>query len=69
MRGDTVQMQMIRRYARVLREKQSEFRGPRIGAREVRMAREAAQTARDAAESTVRGAVGAVRAERASPER
>jgi hypothetical protein len=37
MPADTVQMQMIRRYARILREQQAQYRGPRIGARERRV--------------------------------
>jgi hypothetical protein len=38
MPADSVQMNLIRRYARVLREQQTEFRGPRIGARAARRA-------------------------------
>ncbi|MCW2968719.1 MAG: hypothetical protein JWM71_2491, partial [Solirubrobacteraceae bacterium] len=55
--GDTVQMQMIRRYARVLREQQAQFRGPRIGARELRAARGAGKAARGVAESAARTAI------------
>lgn len=40
MAGETVQMQMIRRYARLLREAQAEYRGPRVGARERRVPRD-----------------------------
>jgi hypothetical protein len=61
MMGDTVQMQMIRRYARILREQQPPIRGRRIGARERRLARERVVAARDAADSTVRGALHAIR--------
>jgi len=42
MPSDTVQMQLIRRYARLLREQHARTRGPRIGAKERREAREAA---------------------------
>ena len=42
MPADTVQMQMIRRYARILREQHARARGPRIGAKERREAREQA---------------------------
>lgn len=51
MPADTVQMNLIRRYARALREQQSGLRGPRIGAREERRAarREAAEQAAQAA--------------------
>jgi hypothetical protein len=45
MPADTVQMQLIRRYARVLREQHARAltaRGPRIGAKERREAREQA---------------------------
>lgn len=54
MPADSVQMQLIRRYSRVLREQASEFRGPRIGARERRRA------ARDAAEQAAQRALHAV---------
>lgn len=43
MPGDSVQMQMIRRYARILREQQTRAASPRIGAKERRIAREAAE--------------------------
>ena len=59
--SDTVQMQLIRRYARLLREQQAHFRGPRIGAREVRLAREAGGAARGAARSAARTALSTVR--------
>jgi hypothetical protein len=36
--ADTVQMQMIRRYSRLLREQQAKSRGPRIGAKDRRRA-------------------------------
>lgn len=42
---DSVQLQMVRRYARILREQQAQVRGPRIGARERVKAREAVKTA------------------------
>lgn len=42
MPADTVQMQMIRRYARILREQHARARGPRIGAKERREARDQA---------------------------
>jgi hypothetical protein len=58
MPADTVQMQMIRRYARILREEQALHRGPRIGARELRSK---AQAAADAAGSVARSAIEAVR--------
>ena len=45
---DSVQLQLVRRYARILREQQSEFRGPRIGARERRAAKDAVKSAVDA---------------------
>ena len=61
MMGDTVQMQMIRRYARILREQQPQLRPPRIGARERRLAREGAAAAQAAASATVRPAMDAVR--------
>ena len=35
---DTVQLQLIRRYSRLLREQQARSRGPRIGAKERREA-------------------------------
>ena len=64
MPADSVQMNLIRRYARALREQGPELRGPRIGAREARRAarREAAEqaaqramrTAPDSAESPSR---------------
>jgi hypothetical protein len=52
-------MQLVRRYTRILREKQAEYRGPRIGARERRMkagaaAREVAQDAAQAALTAVK---------------
>lgn len=40
---DSVQMQMVWRYARILREQQAQYRGPRIGARDRRSARDAAK--------------------------
>jgi hypothetical protein len=52
--SDTVQMKLIRRYARLLREQQAEFRGPRIGARERRAARKGAEAPRDIAHPAVR---------------
>lgn len=52
---DSVQLQLVRRYARILREQQAEFRGPRIGARERRVAK-----AREVAEDTAERALGAV---------
>jgi hypothetical protein len=52
--SDTVQMKLIRRYARLLREQQAELRGPSIGARERRAARRAAEAARDVAQAAVR---------------
>ena len=65
MMGDTVQMQMIRRYARILREQQPQLRTPRIGARERRLAREGAAAAQNAA-ATVRTAMDAVRGDHAA---
>ena len=61
MAGDSVQMQMIRRYARILREQQAQYRGPRIGARERRTS---AAAARGAAGSAARRALSSMR----SPE-
>jgi len=58
MPADNTQIQMIRRYSRILREQQALHRGPRIGARERRSARE---TARQVAESATRRALDAVR--------
>ena len=61
MAGDTVQIDLIRRYARILREQQAQYRGPRIGARERRVAQQAAQSARNVAESAARKAIDTVR--------
>jgi hypothetical protein len=47
MPADSVQMQLVRRYSRILREKQAQYRGPRIGAKERRLA--AREVAEDAA--------------------
>jgi hypothetical protein len=52
-------MELVRRYTRTLREKQAEYRGPRIGARERRAARAAA--AREAAEDAAQAALAAVK--------
>jgi hypothetical protein len=41
MATETVQLQLIRRYARLLREQQARARGPKIGARERRLKQEA----------------------------
>jgi len=49
---DSVQLQMVRRYARILREQQAQYRGPRIGARERRAAKEAVRSAVDAVKPT-----------------
>jgi hypothetical protein len=67
MRGDTVQMQMIRRYARILREQQPTLRASRIGARERRLAREGAALATGVASTTLRTAMDAVRGGRTTP--
>lgn len=61
MPADTVQMQLVRRYSRILREKQAEYRGPRIGARERKVAQQAAQQARTVAQPAARTAIDAVR--------
>ena len=61
MAGDTVQIDLIRRYARILREQQALYKGPRIGARERRIARDAAEQARTVAESAARKAIDSVR--------
>jgi hypothetical protein len=58
MPADSVQMQLVRRYSRLLREKQAQYRGPRIGAKERRAAakiaaREAAGDAAQRALATV----------------
>lgn len=54
MPADSVQMQLIRRYSRILREKQGQYRGSRIGARDRRLAAEAARkTAAEAAQRVV----------------
>lgn len=58
MPADSVQMQLVRRYSRILREKQAEYRGPRIGAKERRST--AAVTAREAAHDAAHRALGAV---------
>jgi hypothetical protein len=49
---DSVQMQMIRRYARILREQQARSQGPRIGAKERRIAKEAVKSAVGAVKPT-----------------
>ncbi len=51
------QLDMIRRYSRVLREETARYRPPHLGARERRLAREAAH----AAESAARAALNTVR--------
>lgn len=61
MPADSVQMQLVRRYTKVLREKQASYRGPRIGARERREARDAA---RDTAEDAAQAALTAVKPQR-----
>jgi hypothetical protein len=58
---DSVQMQLIRRYARILREQQSSHRGPRIGAKDRRTARETAQAVGDAAGDAAQRAIRAVK--------
>lgn len=58
---DSVQMQMVRRYARILREQQAQYRGPRIGAREARFARGTAQAVGGAAGSAAKRALGVVK--------
>lgn len=50
---DSVQMQMVRRYARILREQQANYRGPRIGAKERRFAKDTAQAAGTAAKRAI----------------
>lgn len=50
----SAQLDMIRRYSRVLRTEAAQYRGPRIGARQRRLAREAAEQAARAALGTVR---------------
>lgn len=59
MAAETVQMQLIRRYARILREQQAQHRGPRIGARARRDARE---TAISGLSSSAQGVADAARA-------
>lgn len=54
-------MQMVRRYARILREQQAHYRGPRIGARERRFARDTAQAVGDAAGGAAQRALEAVK--------
>jgi hypothetical protein len=49
---DSVQLQMVRRYARILREQQAQYRGPRIGASERAKAREAVKSAVNAVKPT-----------------
>jgi hypothetical protein len=39
------QLELIQRYSRILREQAAMYRGPRVGARERRLAREAAARA------------------------
>lgn len=58
MPADSVQMQLVRRYSRILREKQAEYRGPRIGARERRATATAA--AREVAHDAAQRALNAV---------
>ena len=58
---DSVQMQMVRRYARILREQQAQYRGPRIGAREARLARTTAQAVGEAAGSAAKRAISVVK--------
>ena len=59
MPADSVQMQLVRRYSRLLREKQAEYRGPRIGAKERRQA--AKEAAREAAGGAVERVAGAIK--------
>ncbi|MFL5843345.1 MAG: hypothetical protein ACJ762_01545 [Solirubrobacteraceae bacterium] len=61
MSGDSVQMQMVRRYARILREQQADQRGPRIGARERRTARETAHAVTEAVGDAAQRALDAVK--------
>lgn len=49
---DSVQLQLVRRYARILREQEAKYRGPRIGAKERRVAKEAVKAAVDAVKPT-----------------
>lgn len=58
---DSVQMQMVRRYARILREQQASYRGPRIGAKERRIAKNTAGAVGGAAGSAARRALSAVK--------
>jgi hypothetical protein len=50
-------MQMIRRYARILREQQARNGGPRIGAKERRLAKEAAHAVVSAVKTPEKPAV------------
>lgn len=58
---DSVQMQMVRRYARILREQQAHYRSQRIGARERRFARDTAQAVGDATGGAAQRALQAVK--------
>lgn len=61
---DSVQMQMVRRYARILREQQAQYRGPRIGAKDRRSAKDTAQAVGEVAGHAAQRAISAVK----SPE-
>jgi hypothetical protein len=50
---DSVQMQLVRRYSRILREQQVAQRRPRIGAKERRTAKETAQAVGEAAQAAL----------------
>ena len=52
MPDDSVQLQLVRRYARILKEQEARYKGPRIGAKERRVAHEAIKTAVDAVKPT-----------------
>jgi len=58
---DSVQMQMVRRYARILRQQQAQYRGARIGARERRLAMDTAQAVGEAAGGAAQRALQAVK--------
>lgn len=58
---DSVQMQMVRRYARILRQQQAHHRGSRFGARERRFAKDAAETVGEVAGGAAQHALQAVK--------
>ncbi len=58
---ESVQMQMVRRYARIMRQQQAQFRGPRIGVLERRFAKDTAQAVGEVAGSAAQRALQGVR--------